>query len=181
VKKSIRIGLIVATAVFAGIMASPLVSAQAPTLTTRSQSIRCNIAQARLNTRITRVDTVKQLQSEKYATLQTRISTLVTNAQTTEYDTAALQAAQTAVAGKITAFTAAANEYTTALLATKNLSCGESDGAFATSVLASREALINTRLAALEVRKAFREEMIPALKDYATWLKDNDNTQDEAQ
>jgi hypothetical protein len=180
VKKSIRIGLIVATAVFAGILAAPLVSAQT-TPTTRSQSIRCSIAQARLNTRITRVDTVKQLQSEKYATLQTRIDTLVTNAQATEYDTAALEAAQTTITDKITAYTAAATSYTTVLLATKNLSCGESDGAFATSVLASREALIKTRQAAQEVRQAFREEAIPALKDYATWLKDNSNTQDEAQ
>jgi hypothetical protein len=181
VKKSIRIGLIAATAVFAGIMAAPLVGAQTPTLTARSQSIRCNIAQARLNTRITRVDTFKQLQSEKYATLQERIDALVTKAQATEYDTAALEAAQTTIEKKVTAYTAAAAAYTTALLATKNLSCGESDGAFATSVLASREALIKTRQAAQEVRKAFREEAIPALKDYAAWIKDNSNIQGEAQ
>jgi hypothetical protein len=181
VKKSIRIGLIAATAVFAGIMAAPLASAQTPSLTTRSQSVRCNIAQARLNTRITRVDTVKQLQSKKYTALQTRIDTLVTEAQATEYDTAAHKAAQSAITDKINAYTTAAAAFTTALLATKNLSCGESDGAFATSVLASREALIKTRQAAQEVRKAFREEAIPALKDYAAWLKDNSNTPGEAQ
>jgi hypothetical protein len=181
VKKTIRIGLIAAATIFAGIMAAPLASAQTTTPTERNQLIRCSIAQARLNTRITRVDAIKQTHTEKYATLQTRFDALVAAAEETEYDTTALLAAQAAVADKIIVFTDAAGAYTTALLATKNLSCGESDGAFATSVLASREALIEARLASLDVRKTFREQAIPALKDYATWLKDNTNTQDEAQ
>lgn len=181
-KKTISIGLIAATVVLAGIMAAPLATAQTTeTPTSRSQSIRCSIAQARLNTRITRVDTVKQSLSEKYSALQTRFQSLLATAQETDYDTAALEAAQTAVADKITVFTTAATAYTTALLATKNLSCGESDGAFATSLLTSRESLIEVRLAALDVRQTFREQVIPALKDYATWLKDNFNSQDGVQ
>jgi hypothetical protein len=179
VKKTIRIGLIAAATVFAGIMAAPLVSAQT-TPTERSQSVRCSIAQARLNTRITRVDAVKQTHTETYTALQTRFDAVVTAAGETEYDTVELEAAQAAITAKITTFTTAASAYTTALLATKNLSCGESDGAFATSVLASREALMEVRLASLDVRQTFREQAIPALKDYAAWLKDDTNTQDEA-
>jgi hypothetical protein len=173
--------LIAATAVFVGIMSAPLANAQTTTPTEKNQSIRCSIAQARLNTRITRVDAVKQTHTEKYTTLQTRFDALVTAAEETEYDTTALKAAQTAVTDKITSFTDAAGAYTAALLATKNLSCGESNSAFATSLLASREALIEARSASSDVRQTFREQALPALKDYATWLKDNTNIQDEAQ
>lgn len=180
-KKTNRIGLIIATMVFAGIMGAPMASAQTTTPTQRNQSIRCSIAQARLNTRITRVDGVKQTHTERYNTLKMRFDAVITSAEESEYDTTALKTAQAAVADKITVFTTAAVAYNTALLATKNLSCGESDGAFATSLLASREALVDVRSASIDVRQTFREQAIPALKDYATWLKDKSNTQGEAQ
>ena len=167
------------TAIFvtlALIVTAPFTSAQTPTTeptetTENDQSTRCNIAQARLNTRITQVDKAKVTQIATYTTLQGKLAKLLTSAEANSYDTTELLAAQTAVKAKVEVYTQKATGYANLLMSTKNLSCGESSGAFASSLVNARAALTETRTAALDARTTFKEKAIPALKAYATWLK----------
>jgi len=178
VNKIITLSLTAILVTLALIVSAPLTSAQTPTTepaettTTESdQSTRCNIAQARLNTRITQVDKAKVTQAATYTTLQGKLAKLVASAETSGYDTAELLAAQTAVKAKVEVYTQKATAYANILMSTKNLSCGESSGAFASSLVNARAALTETRTAALDARTTFKEKAIPALKAYATWLQ----------
>lgn len=177
-KKLVITSLVASFVVLAGIFYSTDVSAQTTT-TEPTQTVRCTIAQARLNTRITKVDKVKTAQTKVYNDLLARVDLTITSAEAVSYDVSDLTAARNTASEAIQAFTTKSSEYTTSLMETKNLSCGESNGEFVSSLASSRKDLIETRQANLATKMVFREDVVPALQAYALWLKENTTTQED--
>lgn len=154
------------------------ISALAIVPTSYAQSItpteaQCMTAQGRLTTQIAKVEATKTTQTKAYTAIQTKFSEYVTSAEQNTYDTTAMATAQTALTTKITTYTDAAASYATALLTAKDTKCGTTNTDFVNAVTTARTALTATRTATNDVRTTIREEVIPSLKDYATWLKDN--------
>lgn len=166
-KKFITASLVVLAVVIGGVLATQTVSAQ-----TANQSVRCSVAQNRLNTRITQVNTVKENHLTAFNNLSTKVETIITSAEAAGYDVTDLTTAFNRVDEKIAAFDEKATAYADALMATKNLSCGTSDSEFQTSLVAARAALTAARTASLDVRTVFTAEVITTLQDYSVWLKE---------
>lgn len=147
----------------------PLSSVYAQTVA--SESARCKIATSRLDLRITNVEKVKTTQSALYNETKSKVDTFVTSATDAGYDVAKLTTARDSVKTKIDTYIEKATAYSAALTTAKSLTCGESDGAFTTAVASARTALVATRTAAIDVRTTFKQQVVPALNDYAAWLK----------
>jgi hypothetical protein len=137
---------------------------------------RCSVAAAKLDARITRVAAAKETQVKLYEGLKGKVDSLLERATAKGYDTTALTAASQAVKAKIEVYVEKATAYDTALKAAKELTCGESDGAFAQALSDARSALLATRSAAIDVRTTFRTDALPALQAYAEWLREQNTT-----
>ncbi len=143
------------------------------------QSARCTMAKDRLEQRVTRVETAITSRTEQYTALRSRVETLLTSATSAGYDVTALTAARDAVQADIATFTEKATAYTAALTAANGLACGDNDGAFVEGMVMARTALRELRAAMSDVATSLRSEAIPAIKDYAAWLRGQatDNTE----
>lgn len=174
VKKIVSAGLLLIAVSMVGILLAPTLHAQ-----TTPTTAQCTVAQARLTARILKVDAAHTAQTNLYTGLQTRLSTIITSATEAGYDEvglAALTAAQTTVNAKITAYTTAADAYTTALEAAKGKDCSTTVAEFRTAVIEARASRASLLAAATDVRASFRTDVIPAIKDYAAWLKEQSDT-----
>lgn len=153
-----------------GIFAAPQVSAQAQEAPV--QSARCAVAEARLELRVTRVGAARENHAQIYSSIKSRLDTVVENATSAGYDTTDLVAARDSVQQEITTFTEKSDAYYQILTETKNLACGNSDGEFVASLADARLAMVELRTASIAVKTTVRQEAIPAVKDYAAWLKE---------
>lgn len=171
-KKLVIVGLVASFTIMAGMFSATTAHAQT-TPVEPTRAVRCDITQARLNTRITRVEKVKEDQISRYTLLLSRVESVVTSAESTDYDASELIAARDALNGAIQTFREKSIEYTDSLTATKDLTCGESTDEFKSSLVVSRQALTATRQANLAIHSVFQKEIIPALQAYGAWLKDN--------
>lgn len=180
-KKLIISSTFVFALVLSAIFSGGFVSAQTTTDTTsgeKSTARRCTVAHPRLQERVTRITTLKTKQQTTYTTVSDRVQKIVTSASDNGYDTAALLSANSNLVTKIRTYTEKVEAYNTALKATATAACATTpgDGEYATSLLAARTALIEARTASADVRSTFKNEVVPALKDYAAWLKDKATT-----
>ncbi|MFY9227742.1 MAG: hypothetical protein WAO28_00215 [Candidatus Microsaccharimonas sp.] len=166
-KKILTSGLVLLTLTATSVLPLSSVYAQ----TAASESARCKIATTRLDLRISNVEKVKTTQSAIYTQTKTKVDTFVASATDAGYDVTALTAARDSVKTKIDTYIEKATAYSAALTTAKSLTCGESDGAFTTALASARTALLATRTAALDVRTTFKQQVVPALNDYSTWLK----------
>lgn len=174
-KKFIMVTVIAITVVTATLFTGTSTSAQ-----TVTESARCSVAQARIATQLARVEATKTTQIKAYNDVKARIDTLLSNAVAASYtNIAALTAARDAVQAKIVTYTEKATAYSTALGAAQSLTCGKAEGDFAKAIISSRAALLEVRTASLDVRTTLRNEAIPALRDYAAWLKERSTTTEE--
>ena len=171
-KKVIHSGLIAIALVISGVAVASY-PAGAVELT---QAVRCNVAQARLTTRITKVDAIKATQAKVYTDIQTKVDGYVTSAKTAGYDTTALAKASADLKTTLDAYTTKADTLSKDLTAAKNLSCGTDNAPFVAAIVTTRTDLTSVRTATKDVRTSIQTLAIPALKDYATWLKTHTTT-----
>lgn len=173
VKKIISSTLVALAVILSSLSIASTVNAQTtttPPTQTTNQSKRCTIAQGRLNTRITALDTVKTKQSQVYNDILTKFETRIDTAQKNGYDVTEMTKARDEAKAKIEVYNQKATALGTSIMATKNLSCGDSDTSFTTSLTSTRTALAEAKTASAAVRTAYSEKVITSLKDYATWL-----------
>ena len=176
VKKIVSAGLLAIAILMVGVVVAPTLHAQAtPT------AAQCTAAQTRLATRITKVEAATTTQSKVYSDLQARVDALNSSATDAGYEVEGLAdftAAQTTLSNKIVAYVTASIAYSTALTAAKDTACSATNAEFRAAVIAARTALTTFRTASAEVRSTFRTEVIPVLKDYAAWLKEQAITEE---
>ncbi len=168
-KKILSLGLLALVVVVSALSVAPIVSAQTSTPT----EARCEAAKARLTMQIAKVETIKTNQMQAYTAIQTRVAEVVTSAGNSAFDTTTLVAAQTAFDTAIVTHTESVDTYTTALLTAKDTECTAANTEFVAAITTARAALKTARESTADVRATFREEVVPAVKEYATWLKEN--------
>lgn len=180
-KKIISSSLLALTIALSGVITGAAVQAQTTTTTNTpsNQTVRCSIAQSRLSARIESVETAKTTHLATYNELASKLDTIFETAEASGYITTELTSAKADVQAKTKLYEEKATAYSTSLSTTKELACGNSDTEFATALAASRKALTETRTANTEVKTAFKETVIPSLKNYITWFSEETATQNE--
>jgi hypothetical protein len=176
VKKRFAFSSLIALIAGAIVVVAPLtVNAQ----TTANETARCTLAKSRISERADRIQTFGSSRSVAYKNLQSRVEALVTHAETMGYDATAMKVAHEAAEADIATFTAKLEAYHEILATLSQAECGAGDGSFASTLSDARAALTEVRTASLAIRTTYREEVIPAVRAYATTLNERENTQRE--
>lgn len=157
------------------------VTSYAQTTTERSVATqRCTMAKQKIATHTAAIAATQANHATKYTTIQQRVDTLVSSAVKANYTAIEkLTAARNSVTKAITDYTTQATVYTTALATAQSAACGEGTGEFMSALATARTELKALRVSSAAVKTVVKQNAIPALRDYATWLKTNaDSTQE---
>lgn len=172
-KKYISIGAIVLIGLIATVY-SPFASAQ-----TATTVLKCTSVKANLTTLLGKVEASTKTQTTIYQEQQKNIETLLTSSKTMSYDTTKLTSARDSVKTKVTTYIDKASAYATTLTTAKNIDCSSDMTAMQAALATVRSSVAAVRTATTDARTALRSEAIPAIKDYALWLKTNTTTTTE--
>lgn len=135
---------------------------------------RCTIAEAKIDTRITRITAAIEKSNTTYDSIVEKATRFISVAETKGYtETAALQAALDTATTDIDTLKSASSDYLASLEATKEFACGESEGEFLNALASSRASLTEVRAALATAKADTINTLIPAMKDLLTWLQEN--------
>ncbi|MDB5180711.1 MAG: hypothetical protein JWO54_471 [Candidatus Saccharibacteria bacterium] len=133
---------------------------------------RCTIARERITTHIANITTLQTDRATLQTSITNRINAYITTATDAGYpDISELTTARDSVTKAISTYTIQAAAYKTALNKVESTPCGEGTGEFVIAVNSARTELINLRTKSAAVKTAVKQEAVPALYDYAAWLK----------
>lgn len=133
---------------------------------------RCTTAQARLGVAKTRYENIKERRVAKYTELAERLDDTISRAEAENYDTSGLTSARSAVQNDIKTYQTQAQELYDALTKTEQAACEESEAPYIDTLGKARIELRDVREAALKVHQTFQDQVVPELKELATWAKD---------
>lgn len=137
----------------------------------RIAEARCTVAEAKIETRGTKVTTTKDTHDKKFKGIVDRLTSITDKAKARGYDTTELTNAKKEVEAALATYKTAFDTYKTSLMATKDLACGDSDEEFSEALVKSRADLAALRTAGQALKKSVTEKVIPTIKDYISWLK----------
>jgi len=159
------------------------VTTYAQTTTERSVATqRCTMAKQKIATHTAAIAAAQADHATKYATIQQRVDALVSSAAKANYTGIdKLTTARDSVAKAITSYTTQASVYTTALATAQSAACGEGTGEFMSALATARTELKTLRASGAAVKTAVKQNAVPALRDYATWLKTTTSSTQEQQ
>jgi len=142
----------------------------------------CTMAKAKVATHATAAAAAQTDHTAKYTRLKSDIDTLVSSATAAKYpDVETLTAARDNAAIAMNTYTSQAKKYATTLEKVQNAACGEEAGQFTQTLATARTELALTRTGSLAVKSAVTKSVVPALRDYASWLKASADTTQEKQ
>lgn len=148
--------------------------------TTSTTADACALAKKRVAAHATAISALQTDHSAKYATMKARVNTLLATATRAKYtDVTSLTAARDTITTALSAYNAQAKVYEASLEVTQAAPCGEEAGEFTPALTISRAELVTLRNTALAVKASFKQTTVPALRDYANWLKATANTTQE--
>jgi hypothetical protein len=140
----------------------------------------CTMAKAKIATHTTAASAAQTEHIKKYAGLKDTMDTLVSSATIAKYsDVATLTAARDKLAIAIDTYTSTAKTYSTTLEKIQTSVCGEEAGQFTDVLATARTELTVVRNSSLAVKTSVAQSAVPALRDYASWLKANIDTAQE--
>jgi len=142
----------------------------------------CTMAKQKIATHATAATAAQTDHVAKYTRLKSDIDTLVSSATAAKYpDIETLVSARDNVTIAINTYTAQAKTYATSLEKAQSAVCGEEAGQFTEALATARIELTTTRNGSLAVKTAVTKSAVPALRDYASWLKASSATAQEKQ
>lgn len=140
----------------------------------------CTVAKQRIATRASNTATILTDHSAKYTTMKGRVDTLISTAIKAEYsDASTLTAARNSVTSALSGYNAQVKVFIASLEVAQLAPCGEEEGEFTSALNTARTELTTLRETALTVKAAIKQNAVPALRDYATWLKASANITQE--
>jgi len=140
----------------------------------------CTMAKAKIATHATAVTATQTDHVKKYAAIKDSIDTLVSSATAAEYtDIATLTTARDNVTIAINNYATVSKTYSTTLEKVQSSVCGEEAGQFTDLLASARTELTSVRSSALTVKTTVTQSAVPALRDYASWLKASTDTAKE--
>jgi DNA repair ATPase RecN len=126
---------------------------------------RCDTLNTRIDERITRFEANKDKHLTHYADLVAKISEILQTLEAKGYDVAAAEAHVATLEGMISDYAAAYTEFIDLLVATQDIVCGESDGAFKGGVQSARDQLKVVHQKRMAVRDFYRNTLRVSLRE----------------
>lgn len=152
---------------------SPSTAQQETTNRGEITAARCTIAEAKIDSRITRVTAAIEKTNATYDTIMNKADTFVASASVNEYpEVETLETAVTTATQNVATLEDATSAYLTSLTDTKSFACGESEGEFLNALATARADLIEVRASIATTKADALTNLLPAMKNYLTWLKD---------
>lgn len=133
--------------------------------------VRCTVSEARIKTRLTTIQTLRETRTKVYQGILDRTDALVTSAKAKGYDTKDLESARSATQTAFDTYTTNATNYETALTSTQGYACGENAEQFMNALVTSRTGLATLRASSVSLRTTITTDLVPSIKAYAAWLK----------
>ena len=134
---------------------------------------RCTTAKTKLAAKITSVTTLQTERTNQYTSINERVNRLVVSSAEANYlDTQKLTTAHDAVKKSIDAYSAQATAYKTSLEKTQAVPCTQTTE-FTRALTVSRAELVKLRTANTSVKTSIKQDAVPAMQNYAAWLKTN--------
>lgn len=140
---------------------------------------RCEQIKTRLAERATKAEEVQTAHTTRYERLVNRVDAVIASAESRGYDTAGLVTSKEAVEAALTAYGASIETYTAQLETTSGVACDQNASTYAQAIVTSRETLEAVRTAGALVKTTFRQNVVPELQKYKTWLEENATTTEE--
>jgi hypothetical protein len=138
---------------------------------------RCALAETKIATRITALSTAQTDHNDKYTKISNKLTAFISTATTANYpNVSKITTARDDVTKAISAYNAQVTVYQDALQTAQTTTCGNNGGEFVKALKTARTELVTLRTDSLAVKTAIVKEAVPALHDYATWLKTNSTT-----
>ena len=137
----------------------------------RIAEARCTVAEAKIETRSTKINTAKDTHDKKFKGIINRLTSVTDKAKARGYDTTELTNAKKEAEAALATYKTAFDTYKASLTATKDLACADSDEDFSEALVKARADLTAVRTAGQALKKSITETVIPAIKDYVSWLK----------
>jgi len=134
-------------------------------LTQQRVQARCDLINSRVDTRITRFNQNKERHIERYQNIKTNVTNLITYLKGKGYDTTKLEADLAQFNSMVLEFGTDYSSFITKLEASKQYTCGSSDGQFIAKVDESRAQLTVARNQAKEIKLFIANTLRPDLKD----------------
>jgi hypothetical protein len=142
----------------------------------------CTMAKQKIALHSTAATTAQNDHTAKFTRLKSDIDTLVSSATAAKYpDIDTLATARDNVTIAMNTYTAQAKTYAMTLDKTQKAVCGEEAGQFTDTLATARTELIAIRNSSLAIKTAVTKSVVPALRDYASWLKASSDTTQEKQ
>ena len=158
------VGSLVPATVFAQTTTSP------PASTTDA---RCTVAKERIAVLAPKVSTLQTERTNQYTSINDRVSRFITSSTAAKYtDVAKLTTAHDSVKQSIEAYSTQASKYKGALEKVQSIPCTQMNE-FTVALTTARSELTKLRTSNTAVKTAIKQQAVPALQNYATWLKTN--------
>jgi len=118
------------------------------------------------------ITTIQSERTPVQTVLKNRIDAFIVTSGEVKYDkAAALAASRDAVSKAISTYNAQSTVYKKSLDTLEAAKCTEGAGEYTIALTASRAELVKLRTASEGVKTTLKSETVPALRNYATWLK----------
>ncbi|MFZ1302211.1 MAG: hypothetical protein WAQ27_06600 [Candidatus Microsaccharimonas sp.] len=139
-----------------------------------STEARCTVAIEKITARVAAVTKLQTERTAKYEVIKTQVDAFISKATAAQYpNVAELTTAREAVKLKVDDYAAQGEVYKKALETIQATPCGDASGDFIGAILAARTELVTLREDNLAVKQSIKQEAVPALRNYAAWLKTN--------
>ena len=158
------VGSLVPATVFAQTTTTPPVA---------TADARCTTAKERIAPLIAKVSTLQTERTNQYTSINDRVNRFTTSSIAAKYsDAAKLTSAHDSVKQSIEAYSVQATRYKASLDKAQSIPCTQMNE-FTATLTNARSELVKLRNSNTAVKTAIKEQAVPALQNYATWLKTN--------
>lgn len=133
---------------------------------------RCIMAKDKIATHLTAFTTHQTERTNAYKAITNRVNTFITTSTEAEYTlTAQLTTARDSYERAVSIYTTQATVYQKALEKTQTIACGVDNTEFKKELTNAQTQLTTLRSNSLSVKTAVKQNVVPALMNYADWLK----------
>ncbi|HSX38994.1 MAG TPA: hypothetical protein VLI92_00125 [Candidatus Saccharimonadales bacterium] len=144
---------------------SSIVSAHEMASDTPSVASKCDEITTKIDKRVELFNTNKTTHEERYKTVSTRISNLITKLDDKGYDTSKLKTAFEGLTALITKFNQDYTVFIDSIVMLKHFPCGNSQGGFLEQLRVAHSDLKIVRQDTVDIRNYYKDNVRPALQE----------------
>lgn len=140
---------------------------------------RCENVAEKIDLKVSRYNTNRQLYVDRYDVLRERISNWIARLDSEGYDVSTLESKLDVLKTKIEKIATLHEGFISDLEDLKQFECGNSDGAYKNQLMAGQNQLAEIRAAVMDIRKYFIEEVKPEILALRNLVAEDKETETE--